>query len=81
MGSVEDLYLVTSIEPFIDVGNSIAGVFGDRYRFNFGLGKAFGKALRVDLNYVFHKIRIFELDGELEADDHVVRLRFFYHFN
>jgi hypothetical protein len=78
--SVEELYLLTSIEPFWDIGSSIAGSFGDRFRFNFGVGKAFGQSLRVELNYLFHKIRLIEEDGELEADDHVVRLRFFYHF-
>ena len=37
--------------------------------------------MRVELNYLWHKVRVTESDGELEADDHVVRLRLFYGFN
>ena len=78
IGSVERLYALMSIEPFFDVGDPVAGTFGDRFRFNVGIGKAVSGALRIDLNYLFHKVRIFEQGGDLDADDHVVRLRFFY---
>jgi hypothetical protein len=81
IGSADGFYALTSIEPFFEIGSSIAGAFGDRYRFNIGIGKQVSRGLRIDLNYLFHSIRLIEEDGSLEADDHVVRLRFFQSFN
>ncbi len=59
----------------------MTGSFGDRFRINAGLGKQVNDSLRIDLNYLFHKIRVPEQGGSLDFDDHVVRLRFFYTFN
>jgi len=33
------------------------------------------------LNYLFHRIRVSDDSQEFDVDDHVLRLRFFYHFN
>lgn len=81
IGSAEEFYGLASIEPFFEIGSSVAGSFGDRFRINAGLGRQFNEGLRVELNYLFHKIRLPDEGGELEVDDHVLRLRFFYSFN
>lgn len=81
IGSAEEFYGLASIEPFFEIGSSVAGSFGDRFRINAGLGRQFNDGLRVELNYLFHKIRLPDESGELEVDDHVLRLRFFYSFN
>ncbi len=81
IASANEFYGVFSVEPFFEIGSSVVGSFGDRFRINAGLGKQFTESLRIDLNYLFHKIRIPEQDGSLDFDDHVVRLRFFYSFN
>jgi hypothetical protein len=81
ISSVEQLYALVSVEPFFDMSSNIDGTFGDRFRFNVGLGKAFGEDLRVDLNYLFHKIRVIANGSASDAEDHVVRLRFFYTIN
>ena len=56
-------------------------VFGDRFRLNLGLGKEVASVLRIDLIYLFHKVRVLDAGGTLNFDDHVVRLRFFYRVN
>jgi len=77
--SADDFYALASVEVFQDLGSSVEDAFGDRFRINFGVGKAVSQALRVDLNYLFHKIRVIGEDGsDLDSDDHVIRLRFFY---
>jgi hypothetical protein len=81
IGSAEEFYGLASIEPFFEIGSSVAGSFGDRFRINAGVGRQFNNGLRVELNYLFHKIRLPDESGELEQDDHVLRLRFFYSFN
>ena len=81
IGSAEEFYALASIEPFFDIGSSLEGSFGDRFRINFGVGKQVSRGLRIDLNYLFHKIRIEDEGGRLDLNDHVVRLRFFYKLN
>ena len=82
IGSARDFYGVVSAEPFFEIGETVVGSFGDRFRFNLGLGKQVTKDLRMDLNYLFHKVRVPEEDGApLTFDDHVVRLRLYYTFN
>jgi hypothetical protein len=81
IGSAREFYGLASIEPFFEIGSSIEGTFGDRFRINAGLGRQFAEGLRVELNYLFHKIRLPDDGGDLDLDDHVVRLRFFYRFN
>jgi hypothetical protein len=71
---------LASIEPFFEIGSSVTGTFGDRFRINAGLGRQFSEGLRIELNYLFHKIRLLEEGGDLDFDDHVLRLRFFYRF-
>jgi len=80
IGSAEEFYGLFSVEPFFEIGSSVSGSFGDRYRINLGLGKQVKDGLRIDLNYLFHKIRIPDTGGNLDLDDHVLRLRFFYTF-
>jgi len=81
IGSLEEFYGLASAEPFIDGSSGIEGTFGDRFRFNVGLGRQFSSQLRIDLNYLFHVIRVSDEDGNFNADDHVIRLRFFYSVN
>ena len=81
IGSAEEFYALTSIEPFFHIGSSLPDYFGDRFRYNFGMGKNVNQALRIELNYLFHRIRIEDEDGRLDADDHVVRVRLFYRFS
>jgi hypothetical protein len=81
IGSAREFYALISIEPFFNIGSSIAGSFGNRFRYNMGIGMQVTHQLRIDLNYLFHQIRVVDQDGELVNDDHVVRLRFFYSFN
>ena len=80
IGSARELYALISIEPFFEIGSSIEGTFGDRVRINAGLGRQFTEGLRIELNYLFHKIRLPGEGGDLDLDDHVLRLRFFYRF-
>jgi hypothetical protein len=72
------IYSLASIELFDDIDSSDDEYLGDRLRFNLGIGKPVHKNLRVDLNYVFHKVRVAEADEAFDFDDHVIRLRFFY---
>ena len=58
-----------------------ADTFGDRFRFNLGIGKHVSERLRIELNYLYHKVRVPERGGALDVDDHVLRVRFFYSFN
>ena len=81
IGAAESFYALASIEPFTGFGASINGILGERIRTNIGMGKRVTPALRIDLNYVFHKIRVSEAGRDFDLDDHVVRLRFFYSFN
>jgi hypothetical protein len=81
IGSASDFYGLVSVEPFFTFGASSDDTFGDRFRFNLGLGRQFNSRLRAELNYVFHKVRLPEEGGSLDFDDHVVRLRFFYSIN
>lgn len=81
IGSAEEFYALISIEPFFDIGSTVPGVFGSRFRYNIGIGKQVAQGLRIDLNYLFHRVRVIEEGGDLTADDHVVRLRFFYSLN
>ncbi len=82
IGSAEQFYALISVEPFFDLeSTTIDGTFGSRFRYNMGIGKEVARGLRIDLNYLFHKIRVLEEGGDLDADDHVVRLRFFYSLN
>ena len=82
IGSAEEFYALISIEPFFDLeSKTIDGIFGSRFRYNMGIGKQVTRGLRIDLNYLFHRVRVLDEGGDLTADDHVVRLRFFYSIN
>ena len=81
IGSAKEFYALTSIEPFFELGSPVEGAFGSRFRYNIGIGKAVNQGLRIDLNYLFHRVRVTEESGDLTADDHVARLRFFYSLN
>jgi hypothetical protein len=81
IGSAKDFYGLVSIEPFFDFSSGSDDTFGDRFRFNLGIGRHFNSQLRAELNYVFHKVRLPGEGGTLDFDDHVVRLRFFYSIN
>ena len=81
IGDAERFYALASIEPFTDFGSSINGILGERIRTNIGVGKRVTPALRIDLNYLFHSIRVSDGIQDFNLDDHVVRLRFFYSFN
>jgi hypothetical protein len=69
-------FLLSGAIPIPD--RLVDGTFGDRYRFNFGFGKRVIPDLRIDINYVFHKLNF---GSGLESDDHIIRTRFFYNFN
>ena len=68
-------------KPSANLANSSRSTFGDRFRFNIGIGKKVTNALRMELNYVFHTVRLSDERGDFDFDDHVVRLRLFYSFN
>ena len=78
LGSLTGFTVLTSIEPFFNIGSSLPETFGDRFRYNLGIGKRVIPSMRIDVNYLFHRIRLGS--GELKLDDHVVRVRFFFHF-
>ena len=90
IGRAERFYALASIEPFQDLGDSfdpfqdlastLRGELAERIRVNIGIGKKVTPALRIDLNYLFHKLRLTEGDQHFDFDDHIVRLRFFYAF-
>jgi hypothetical protein len=79
IGELKGFVALASIELFEDMNTFIDGTFGDRYRFNIGFGKRIFDDLRIDINYVFHKLNLG--GGLLQADDHIIRTRFFYNFN
>jgi len=81
IGDAERFYALASIEPMTGFGEAIGGILGERIRTNIGIGKRFTPALRIDLNYLFHRIRISDEGRDFDLDDHVVRLRFFYRLN
>ncbi len=70
-------YALASIETFKDFGASIGGSLVDRIRTNIGMGKRVTPALRIELSYLFHRIRLNEATRDFGLDDHVLRLRFF----
>jgi len=78
IGSVKGFYGLASIEPFFMFESTSADNFGDRFRFNLGIGRSLNKRLRAEANYLFHKVRITDEGGTLDVDDHVLRFRFFY---
>jgi len=78
IGSAKRFYVLGSVEPFFDSNSNIDGTFGDRFRINAGIGKRVNDRLRMELNYLFHQIRVPEGGGALDFDDNVLRLRFFY---
>jgi hypothetical protein len=78
IGSVKGFYTLASVEPFFSSDSGQEGAFGERYRVNFGMGRKFSGSLRGELNYLFHRVRVPEQDGELDFDDHVLRFRVFY---
>ena len=81
IGEAERFYALASIEPFEEFGTSVGFGLSERIRTNIGIGKRVTPTLRIDLNYLFHRIRVSEAARDFELDDHVVRLRFFYSFN
>lgn len=81
IGSAQEFFTLASIEPFFETGSIAADAFGDRFRFNLGIGKHVSERLRIEVNYLYHKVRVPERGGALDVDDHVVRVRFFYSFN
>jgi len=82
IGSAERFFGLASAEIFDDLNDSAVSPFGDRWRINFGIGKMASAALRVELSYLFHKVRLVDTTGRaFEVDDHVVRLRLFYSSN
>lgn len=46
-----------------------------------GIGKRVAEGLRIDLNYLFHRVRVTDTGGNLSLGDQVIRLRFFYSIN
>jgi len=81
IGTADAFYILLSAEAFEDMATSDSTTFGDRFRFNLGIGKKVTSALRMELNYVFHTLRLSDARGDFDFDDHVVRLRLFYSFN
>ena len=81
IGSADNFFALTFFEVFGDLKPFINGSFGDRFRLNIGVGKHLTEASQIQVNYFFHKVRLSPARGDLEVDDHVVRLRFFHSFN
>jgi len=81
IGTADAFYILLSAEAFEDLASSDITTIGDRFRFNLGIGKKVTGALRMELNYVFHTLRLSDARGDFDFDDHVVRLRLFYSFN
>lgn len=81
IGNAAGFYGLASAEIFDDLTATVNETFGDRYRFNIGIGKKVTPALRAELNYLFHTFRVSDERGDFDFDDNVVRLRLFYSFN
>jgi len=81
IGTADAFYILVSAELFEDLSSSDNTTIGDRFRFNLGMGKKVTSTLRMELNYVFHTVRLSDARGDFDFDDHVVRLRLFYSFN
>jgi hypothetical protein len=78
IASARNFYGLVSIEPFFTLYSNDREAFGDRFRFNMGIGRPMTERLRAEINYLFHKVRLPDEGGSLEVDDHVIRLRLFY---
>jgi hypothetical protein len=74
-------FALTSFEILDDLSSSVTDTFGDRFRYNLGIGRRVNSGLRVELNYLFHRFVVNEQSQESEYDDHALRLRFFYYLN
>jgi hypothetical protein len=81
LGSARRLYTLCSIEPFTNFGELVFGTLLKRIRTSIGLGKRVSRHLRIELNYVFNRIRVSEGGDGFDYDDHVVRLRFYCTMN
>ncbi len=81
IGAVKKIYLLASFEIFENFSSSMTDTFGERLRYNIGIGKWIIRNLTVELNYLFHKIAVGEQRGNFNFDDHVIRLRLFYNTN
>ena len=77
----EWVYIIASIEVFEDLTDDVDGSFGDRLRTNIGIGRQVTASWRVELNYLWHQIRVNTGLRDFDLDDHVIRTRLFYSFN
>ena len=68
------IYLLGSIEPFVDVETPM---FVNRIRWDVGLGTRISDSLRVQLHYHLQQGRR-SASSAFAADEHVLRLRLFY---
>jgi hypothetical protein len=82
IGSVRQLYALTSLEPFDNLGTSIGENLGvDRIRYVLAVGKKIGQGWRTEFHYLFQAIRVSDDSGNFDISNHVLRLRLFYTIN
>lgn len=80
IGSAEGFFALSSIEFFKNIDSSLSDLFVNRIRVNVGLGKRVTQALRMELNYLYHKSRAGDTYN-FEITSHALRLRLFYTIN
>jgi hypothetical protein len=80
IGNAQRFYVLGSIEPFKDIDATADDLLVNRVRIAFALGKTVSRALRTELNYLFHTSRLSQL-YDFEVQEHIIRLRFFCSFN
>ena len=81
IGSAERFYVVAFGEVFHTFDNEIEGLAAERLRLSLGLGKAFSRVWRMELNGMFQHGRVDEGVTGFDLDEGILRLRMFYTFN
>jgi len=81
IGSAERFYAVAFGEVFHTFDNEIEGFAAERLRLSLGLGKAFSRVWRMELNGMFQHGRVDEGVTGFDLDEGILRLRMFYTFN
>jgi hypothetical protein len=75
------IYLMGSVELFWNLEDNFFNNFGNRIRWDFGVGTKISAAWRVQLHYVLQDGRAIEDDlfrDPFDSEEHILRLRLFY---
>lgn len=77
------IYLNGTIELFWDIKTSFLDNLVNRIRYDLGVGTKVSDAWWVELHYVLQDGRVLDqiFQNPFDSEEHILRLRLFYHFN